>query len=253
MTFQFNGRTAIVTGAGSGIGAAVALAFARASANLALCDVNQAGMATTASAARALGVKVITFRVDVTQAKEVSCFVTNTIGEYGKLDFAANCAGIRSSVKPFAEHSQEEFERVMSINTLGVWICMKYEIEAMLRNGGAIVNIASGAGIVTVPSSAPYVASKHAVIGLTKSAAVDYAKNNIRINCVCPGYTRTPMALAAINDTIGISVEDVAAALPIGRIAEPVEQANAVLYLCSDEASFMVGHALVVDGGHSII
>jgi NAD(P)-dependent dehydrogenase (short-subunit alcohol dehydrogenase family) len=253
MPFQFSDRTAIVTGAGSGIGAAVALAFARASAQLALADINETGIERTAAAARAFGAKVITSRVDVTQADEVSRFVTRTLDEYGKLDFAANCAGIRSSVKPFAEHTQDEFERVMAINTLGVWICMKYEIDAMLSSGGAIVNVASGAGLVTVPGSAPYVASKHAVIGLTKSGAVDYAKRNIRINCVCPGYTRTPMALAAIEDTDGVTVEDVAAALPIGRIAEPEEQANAVLYLCSDEASNMIGHALVVDGGHSII
>ncbi len=254
MATRFMDKIVLVTGAGSGIGAAVARAFAREGACLALADLNEDGLAATARDVEKLGGQAILCPGDVTIAADVSALVARVVREFGGLDHAVNAAGVSHAPKLLADFTEAEFDRVLAINTRAVWLCMKYEIEAMLaRGGGAIVNIASGAGIVTVPHMGPYVTSKHAVMGLTKAGAVDYAKHNIRINCLCPGFTRTPMALGAIRDMGGVTEEDIAAALPIGRIAEPEEQADAVLYLCSDDSRYMVGHALVVDGGHSIV
>jgi NAD(P)-dependent dehydrogenase (short-subunit alcohol dehydrogenase family) len=253
MPGEFDGKVALVTGAASGIGRAVALAFARAGAHLALADVAAGMLQETARAAEALGAAVITGGIDVTQSEDVEAFVARTVRELGGLHCAVNNAGVKSSVALLADYSEAEFDRVMAVNTRGVWLCMKHEIHAMLpAGGGAIVNIASGAGLIAVPTAGAYVTSKHAVIGLTRAGAVDYAKHGIRINAVCPGYTRTPMALASIQEMDGLTLENVAAAQPIGRIGEPEEQANAVLYLCSERSTYMVGHALVVDGGTAL-
>jgi NAD(P)-dependent dehydrogenase (short-subunit alcohol dehydrogenase family) len=187
------------------------------------------------------------------RCRPVAGFIAHVVVTWGRLNCAVNNAGIRSQVLPLADFTEEAYDRIMAINTRGVWLCMKHEIRAMLaQGGGAIVNVASGAGLVAVPRAGTYVASKHAVLGLTRAGAADYAGAGIRINAICPGYTRTPMALGSLSDS-GISEDQVAAALPIGRVAQPEEQAAAVLYLCSDDATYMAGHAMVVDGGHSII
>jgi NAD(P)-dependent dehydrogenase (short-subunit alcohol dehydrogenase family) len=254
MATRFQGKVAFVTGAAGGIGRAIALAFAREGARLALTDSHAEGLASVVGEVRAIGAELLADAFDITSSEAIGGFIAKIVDRWGQLDCAANNAGIRSAVKPLADFSEQEFDRLMAINTKAVWLCMKHEIPLMLKqsSGGAIVNMASGAGIVAVPGAGSYVASKHAVIGLTKVGAADYAKHGIRINAVCPGYTRTPMALGSLAD-YGVSIEDVAAAQPIGRVADPHEQAAAVLFLCSDDAKFMAGHAMVVDGGHSIV
>jgi NAD(P)-dependent dehydrogenase (short-subunit alcohol dehydrogenase family) len=255
MSAEFAGKTVIVTGAAGGIGRATALAFAGAGAGgLALTDVAADGLEQTAEEARRIGATVYTESFDLTSGSAVARFVERTLARFSRLDFAVNNAGIRSENLGLADFSEEAFDRVIAVNLKSVWLCMKFEIKAMLAGGGgAIVNVASGAGIVAVPGAGSYVTSKHGVIGLTRAGGVDYARHGIRINAICPGYTRTPMALGSIEDYPGVTVEGVAAALPIARIAEPREQANAILFLCSERASYLVGHALVVDGGHSVI
>lgn len=173
---------------------------------------------------------------------------------YGRLDYAANCAGIGSAAVATADHDQAVWERTLAINLTGVWLCMKHEIKQMLlQGGGKIVNIASGAGLVAVPFASAYVASKHGVVGLTRAAAIEYTRLGIRINAICPGYIRTPMSLRSIADTPGLTEEIAAAHMPIGRIGEPSEIADAVLWLCSDHASFVVGAALPIDGGYTAV
>ncbi|MET0547413.1 MAG: glucose 1-dehydrogenase [Caulobacterales bacterium] len=247
---SFEGRVALITGAGSGIGRATAVAFAREGARLALCDMNTEGLKETV--AQLGGAESWTMRVNVAAGAEVEAFVAGAVERFGRLDCAVNAAGVKAAVKPLGDYSETEFDQVMDINSKGVWLCMKYEIKAMLQNGGgAIVNLASGAGILAVSHAGSYTASKHAVVGLTRVGALDYGKAGIRINAVCPGYTRTPMALASLQDFN--ADEQMAASMhPIGRIAEPSEQADAILYLCSDRASFITGHAMVVDGGYTI-
>ena len=254
MAKEFEGKAALVTGAAGGIGRATALAFAKAGARLAITDFDSKPLEETARMARDCGAEVLSEAFDITRDADVAGFVQRTVARYGKLDCAVNNAGIRSEVLPLAEFSEEAFDKVIAVNLKSVWLCMKHEIEAMLKTGGgAIVNVASAAGIVTVPNNGSYVASKHGVIGLTKAGGIDYAKHGIRINALCPGYTRTPMALGSIADADGLTLEMVAAALPMGRIAEPDDQAGPVLFLCSDRASYLVGHALVVDGGYSVV
>ena len=254
MAKEFEGKAVFVSGAAGGIGRSVALAFAREGARLAITDVNEKELNATAQTARNCGAEVITEVFDITKDAAVAAFIKRTVDKFGRLDCAVNNAGIRSEVLPLADFSEEAFDQVIAINLKSVWLCMKHEIHAMLKSGGGcIVNVASGAGIVTVPNNGSYVASKHGVVGLTKAGGIDYARQGIRINALCPGYTRTPMALGSIEDAEGLTLDGVAAALPMGRICEPEEQANAVLFLCSDRASYLIGHALVVDGGYSIV
>jgi NAD(P)-dependent dehydrogenase (short-subunit alcohol dehydrogenase family) len=248
---QFRGKVAMVTGAASGIGRAAALALAREGALLVLADQNQIGLDETL---RLCGEGHLAQPADVTDGEAVAALTALALARFGRLDCAVNAAGISGpSGTPLAALCEQDFDRVFAINAKGVWLCMKHQIDAMLaQGGGAIVNVASGAAHVAVPGSGAYVGSKHAVLGLTKAAAADYAGQGIRVNAICPGFTRTPMAMGSL-EMMGLGEADAAATAPIGRIGEAEEQANAILFLLSDNASFMAGHGLVADGGHSIV
>ena len=245
---------ALVTGGGSGIGRSVALAFHEAGASVAVADVDRSGAAETQAMIERAGGKALAIVADVADPEAVERMVAAVIERFGRLDFAANCAGIGSCAVPTADHEKDVWDRTLAINLTGVWLCMKHEIKQMLRQGGGvIVNIASGAGLVAVPFASAYVASKHGVVGLTRAAAIEYTKLGIRINAICPGYIRTPMSLKSMAETPGLTEEIAASSMPIGRVGEPREVADAVMWLCSGQASFMVGAAIPVDGGYTVV
>ena len=244
------GSVALVTGAASGIGRASAIALAREGAAVCVADIDSEGAAATAERIVAAGGKAISRRCDVTKRADVAGMVAATIDAFGRLDVAVNSAGIAGHFHlRLHEADDEMFERVISVNLRGVWQCMKAELLPMLeQGGGSIVNIASVAGLIGAPKAAAYTASKHAVVGLTKSAAIDYAKSGIRINAVCPAYTDTAMVQSAIAENpsmAGIMTR----AIPMGRLGQASEIADAVVWLCSGASSFVTGHALVLDGG----
>ena len=243
------GKVALVTGAGSGIGRATALVFAREGAKVVVSDIVVAGGQETVQQIEAAGGEAIFVKVDVSQAADVETLITQTVETYGRLDCAFNNAGIEGGMKLTIDCTKEEFDRTIAVNLTGVWLCMKYEVQQMLsQGGGAIVNTASAAGLVGFPSLPDYVASKHGVVGLTKTAALEYAKSGIRVNAVCPGVIQTPMVergaqLSPGFDELALSME------PVGRFGQPAEVGEAVVWLCSDAASFVTGHPMVVDGG----
>jgi NAD(P)-dependent dehydrogenase (short-subunit alcohol dehydrogenase family) len=250
VTYDFRGKVAIVTGAGVGIGRASALGFARAGASVAVADVNETTAQETAELIEADGGSAIAVRTDVASSESVQAMVTRTIEEFGRLDFAHNNAGVAGDQHDVGDIPEAEWDRVQGVMLRGVYLCMKYEIPHLLADGGAIVNTASGAGLVAYPGQAPYVSSKHGLLGLTKTAALEYGARGIRINAVCPGTVLTPMVEKVIEEQ---DLEPALVALhPIGRIGTPDEVANAVLWLCSDGASFVLGHALSVDGGYVV-
>jgi len=248
MAGRLEGKATLVTGGASGIGRAATLAFAREGARLVVADVSPAGE-ETASQARALGAAATFERADVSRQADVDRLVERTVALYGRLDCAFNNAGIEGALAPLADYPQDVFERVMQVNLFGVWRCLRAEIPRMVRDGGgAIVNTASIGGLVGAASFSAYVASKHAVVGLTKCAAIDYARAGIRVNAICPGVIDTPML-----DRIAASAAEVRDALvamaPMRRLGTPAEIAEAVVWLCSDAASFVTGHTLAADGG----
>jgi NAD(P)-dependent dehydrogenase (short-subunit alcohol dehydrogenase family) len=245
---KLDGKVALVTGSGSGIGRATAVLFAREGARVVVADVGVEGGELTVRTIRDAGGEAIFVRVDVSQAGEVQAAVDRVIETYGRLDCAHNNAGIAGQFAATADYLEEEWDRVIRVNLKGVWLCMKYEIPRMLQQGGAIVNTASVAGLSGAPRLSAYVASKHGVVGLTKSAALEYASMGIRINAVCPGWIRTPMVEEAFETHPDLEAQ-ISMSEPIGRIGTAQEVAEAVVWLCSDAASFVTGHAMVVDGG----
>jgi len=249
MASLVTGKVAIVTGGGSGIGRASALAFAREGAKVVVADVVVAGGEETVCLIQHNGGAAIFVKTNVSKAAEVEALVARAVLTYGRLDCAHNNAGIEGPGASTVDYAEESWERVLAINLTGVWLCMKYEIPQMLKQGsGAIVNTASTAGLVGYPRGSAYVASKHGVVGLTKTAALEYAKSGIRVNAVCPGAIDTPM-MGRITDHRPQRAARMAAAEPVGRMGQPAEIAEAVVWLCSEAASFVTGHAMAVDGG----
>ncbi len=248
---KYTGKVAFVTGAANGIGRATALAFAREGANVVVADVSEQGNQETAHMIEELGKRAIAIKCNVTQAEDVKAALSKTIETFGRLDFAFNNAGVEQKNTATAKIEESEWDRIVNINLRGVFLCMKYEIPLLLKQGGAIVNTSSGAGVIGIKGGAAYTAAKHGLIGLTKSAALDYASQNIRINAVCPGYIDTSMMDRFTGGTPE-GREQVISEEPIGRMGQPEEIANAVVWLCSDASSFVVGHALVVDGGQTV-
>jgi NAD(P)-dependent dehydrogenase (short-subunit alcohol dehydrogenase family) len=249
MTTLLAEKVALVTGGSSGIGRATALLFAREGAKVAVADVEMEGGQETVRQIKAGGGEALFVKADVSKAAEVEALINQTVASYGRLDYAHNNAGIEGRLALTAEAREESWDRVLTINLKGVWLCMKYEIPQMLKQGGgAIVNTASGAGLVGIAGGGAYVASKHGVVGLTKTAALEYAKAGIRVNAVCPSVIQTPM-VERIVSRLGPRYTLVDAQ-PIGRMGRPEEIAAAVVWLCSDAASFVTGHAMAVDGGY---
>jgi NAD(P)-dependent dehydrogenase (short-subunit alcohol dehydrogenase family) len=246
-----DGKIALITGAGSGIGRATALAFAREGARVAVADVSEEWANESASLVNSAGGEAHAYVCDVAVERDVDALVTNAVQHFGRLDCAFNNAGIEGGPPGtrLHEYSSETFDRVVDVDLKGVWLCMRYEIAAMLAqgDGGAIVNTSSIAGLVG-GGTAGYVASKHGVIGLTRRAAVEYGRDRIRVNAVCPGSIRTPMLerlFRAAPEREAANLEQT----PLRRFGAPEEVAEAVVWLCSDRASFVTGHPLVVDGG----
>lgn len=245
------GKVALVTGAGSGIGRATALIFAREGAKVVVSDVVVDGGEETVRLVKQAGGDAIFVKADVAQASDVEALVNKAVQTYGRLDCAHNNAGVPGPNKMIVDIPEEKWDRVIAINLTGVWHCLKYEIAQMLKQGGgAIVNTSSDAGLVGVKRGGAYVASKHGVIGLMKTAALEYAKSGIRVNAVCPGPIDTPMLRGPGGERVDRFIGRMVAAQPGGRLGKPEEIAEAAVWLCSDAASFVTGHALSVDGGY---
>lgn len=241
-------KVVLVTGAGSGIGRASALAFATAGVNVAVSDVNRSAADETVELITAAGGSAVCIVADVSRATDVERMVAQTVAHFGQLDYAHNNAGIESELALTAEGDEADFDRTLAVNLKGVWLCMRAEIRHMLKHGGgAIVNTSSVGGMVGLPGAGAYSAAKHGVIGVSRTAALEYAQHNIRVNAICPGLTRTAMVERLDRLEPG---RHEAVMPPLGRMASPEEIAAVVVFLCSPAASFITGHALPVDGGY---
>jgi NAD(P)-dependent dehydrogenase (short-subunit alcohol dehydrogenase family) len=246
---MMNQKVVIVTGGNSGIGRATAIALAKEGAKVTVAARRASDGEETARLIKEAGSDAIFVKTDVAIENDVRSLVEKTVDIYGKLDYAFNNAGVEEIMTPFLDQTSEKFDQIMNTNVRGVWLSMKYEIPEMIKNGGgAIVNNSSAAGIIGFPQFAVYIASKHAVLGLTKSAALEYAKSGIRINAIAPGGVETEMA-NKVNESNPQWLETLTSMHPIGRIADPEEIANTVVWLLSDKESFVLGHTLLVDGG----
>lgn len=251
MAGMLDGKSALITGGGGGIGRATALAFAREGARLAVADITEEAARETVALVNTAGGQAISLSGDVSRDADVRSMVEAVVSTYGRLDCAFNNAGIAgwqvdASGKKTAEWSEEAFDRMIAVNLKGVWLCMRRELPQMqAQGGGAIVNTASIAGLAGLPTSSAYVAAKHGVVGLTKTAALEYAEANIRVNAVCPGYIRTRMTEPGMQ----LRGEAILAQTPFKRLGNPEEIAEMVLWLCSERASYVSGAAYNVDGG----
>jgi NAD(P)-dependent dehydrogenase (short-subunit alcohol dehydrogenase family) len=249
MPSEYQDKVVLVTGGSYGIGRAAAVMFAQRGAKVVVADRDVRRGEETVQTIKASGGEAIFVKTDVSSESEVEALVNRAVQSYGKLDCAFNNAGIHKQFVSTVDFTTPDWDEMININLKSVWLCMKYEIRQMLKQGkGAIVNTSSAAGLVGAPSNPAYPASKHGVVGITKSTALEFARKGIRVNCVCPGPTRTGMneELVATNPDIVKAMDQ---KVPMGRIGEPEEVAAAALFLCSDEASYITGHALPVDGG----
>jgi NAD(P)-dependent dehydrogenase (short-subunit alcohol dehydrogenase family) len=250
MAGQLQNKVILVTGGGSGIGRATSLLLAKQGAKVMIADYAPESAERTVKAIKESGGDASCMAADISIATQVEALIQQTVTTYGRLDGAFNNAGIEGKMSDTVDYPEDVFDRIMAINLKGVWLCMKHEIPQMLKTGGgAIVNTASGAGLVGVPMLSAYNASKHGVVGLTKTAALEFAQKNIRVNCVCPGLINTPM-VARMIDSGGMNEQEFLAAEPVRRMGRPEEIGEGVVWLLSDAASFVTGHSMSIDGGY---
>jgi NAD(P)-dependent dehydrogenase (short-subunit alcohol dehydrogenase family) len=246
---RFNGKVAFVNGAASGIGRATAIAFAAEGARVAILDRTEDALRDTADAIRNAGGEVLVIACDISKPQQVEAAVARAVETFGRLDVAFNNAGVENKAAPVAEIELDEWDRILDINLRGTFVCMKHELAQMVRQGsGVVINTSSGAGVRGVAGGASYAASKHAIIGLTKSAALDYAKSNIRVNAILPGNIETPM----MDRFTGGDIQKAIDLEPVGRLGKPEEIADAVLWMSADLGAFVTGASISVDGGWSL-
>jgi NAD(P)-dependent dehydrogenase (short-subunit alcohol dehydrogenase family) len=250
MNITFEGKVALVTGAGSGLGLATAIAFAESGAAVVVSDWNEEAARDAADGLISRGFKALAVRCDVSDDSQVEAMVAQTVATFGRLDAAYNNAGVQNVLAETADSTRDDYDRVMGINLRGVWSCMKFELQRMRKQGsGAIVNCSSLGGLVGGPERGIYHAAKHGVLGFTKSAALEYAARGIRVNAICPGLIWTPMSDQMVAKGQGDALKALLGAVPMGRYGKSEEIADAVLYLCSDRASYITGQSISVDGG----
>ncbi|TWO64903.1 SDR family oxidoreductase [Caenimonas sedimenti] len=252
MTDSMNGKVALVTGCGAGIGRAIALEFAAQGARLILGDIDAAGAGETVRLVQAAGGDAFFVRADVTRSAEVEALVGQGVAHFGRLDYAVNNAGVEGDIMvPLAEYAESTWDRVLDINLKGVFLCMKHELPHLVASGGALVNIASVAGLSGGAMGSAYYASKHGVVGLTRAAAIEYARRGVRVNAIAPGIVETGMTERGLGQDERATAR-AKSMHPLGRFATPAEVARAAVWLCSTAASFITGHALPVDGGYLV-